>query len=78
MATSTQQGPGGRARPELDLSKADWQSGGRATGGAQVAFVEGFIAMRHGGSPGGPSLIFNPAEWRAFVLNARSGAFDLT
>ncbi|MFI5804691.1 DUF397 domain-containing protein [Streptomyces sp. NPDC051561] len=78
MATSTQQGPAGWVKPELDLSGANWQSSGRGTGGAQVAFVEGFIAMRHAGSPGGPSLIFNPAEWRAFVLNARSGAFDLT
>ncbi|MFI0980660.1 DUF397 domain-containing protein [Streptomyces sp. NPDC021093] len=78
MATSTQQGPVGSARPELDLSGADWQSGSKGAGDVQIAFVEGFIAMRNGAAPGSPSLIFNPAEWRAFVINARAGAFDLT
>lgn len=34
--------------------------------------------MRNGGKPENPSLIFSPAEWRAFVLNARDGEFDLT
>ncbi|MGX1881566.1 DUF397 domain-containing protein [Streptomyces sp. NPDC055287] len=67
-----------RDRPELDLSKADWQSGSRGAGDVQIAFVEGFIAMRNATAPGSPSLIFDPAEWRAFVLNARNGAFDLT
>ncbi|MFE3323496.1 DUF397 domain-containing protein [Streptomyces sp. NPDC059176] len=65
-------------KPELDLSKADWQSGSQGTGDVQIAFVEGFIAMRNGGRPEGPSLIFTPAEWRAFVINAREGEFDLT
>ncbi|WP_433548889.1 DUF397 domain-containing protein [Streptomyces sp. CA-294286] len=78
MATSTQHGPVGGTKPELDLSGADWQPGGRGADDVQIAFVEGFIAMRSASSPGTPSLIFNPAEWRAFVLNARNGAFDLT
>ncbi|MBT2524472.1 DUF397 domain-containing protein [Streptomyces sp. ISL-99] len=65
-------------KPEqLDLSKADWQSGSQGAGDVQIAFVEGFIAMRNATAPGSP-LIFNPAEWRAFVVNARNGAFDLT
>jgi hypothetical protein len=34
--------------------------------------------MRDGRSPDGPSLIFTPAEWNAFVLGARDGEFDLT
>lgn len=34
--------------------------------------------MRNAGKPGSPSLIFTPAEWRAFVVNARDGEFDLT
>ncbi|MGW7416464.1 DUF397 domain-containing protein [Streptomyces sp. NPDC054863] len=78
MATSTRYGLVGRAKPELDLSGADWQSGSKGAGDVQIAFVEGFIAMRNGATPGSPSLIFNPAEWRAFVVNARDGAFDLT
>ncbi|MEV8310512.1 DUF397 domain-containing protein [Streptomyces flavidovirens] len=64
-------------KPELDLSRADWQSGSQGAGDVQIAFVEGFIAMRNATAPGSP-LIFNPAEWRAFVVNARNGAFDLT
>ncbi|MFH8619519.1 DUF397 domain-containing protein [Streptomyces sp. NPDC017979] len=65
-------------KPELDLSRADWRSGSHGAGDVQIAFVEGFIAMRNGGRPGSPPLIFTPAEWRAFVLNARDGEFDLT
>ena len=65
-------------KPELDLSNADWQSSSQGTGDVQIAFVEGFIAMRNGGRPESPSLIFTPAEWRAFVVNAREGEFDLT
>ncbi len=48
------------------------------TGDVQIAFVEGFIAMRNSGSPESPSLIFTPAEWGAFVSGAREGEFDLT
>ncbi|MFE7133234.1 DUF397 domain-containing protein [Streptomyces sp. NPDC057638] len=68
----------GWEKPELDLSNADWQSSSRGAGDVQIAFVEGFIAMRNGGRPGSPSLIFTPGEWRAFVLNAREGEYDLT
>ncbi len=65
-------------KPELDLSNADWRSGSQGTGDVQIAFVEGFVAMRNGGRPGSPSLIFSPAEWQGFVTNARAGEFDLT
>lgn len=77
-STTTQQPFAGWDKPELDLSKADWRSSSQGTGDVQIAFVEGFIAMRNGGKPDNPSLIFSPAEWRAFVLNARDGEFDLT
>lgn len=62
-------------KPELDLSGADWQPGSRGVGDVQVAFVEGFIAMRNGERPDGPSLVFAPDEWRKFVLEARGGRF---
>ena len=76
--TTTTQMFSGWDKPELDLSNADWQSSSQGTGDVQIAFVEGYIAMRDGRSPEGPSLIFTPAEWRAFVLGARDGEFDLT
>ncbi|MET9438590.1 DUF397 domain-containing protein [Streptomyces sp. NPDC006551] len=76
--TTTQHAFAGWDKPELDLSNADWRSGSQGAGDVQIAFVEGFIAMRNGGRPEAPSLIFSPAEWRAFVVNAREGEFDLT
>lgn len=76
--TTTHQPLSGWNKPELDLSNADWRSGSQGNGDVQIAFVEGFIAMRNSGRPESPSLIFSPAEWRAFVINARDGEFDLT
>ncbi|MFD7551174.1 DUF397 domain-containing protein [Streptomyces sp. NPDC059816] len=77
--STTQQHPrAGWEKPELDLSNADWRSSSRGRGDVQIAFVEGFIAMRNSRRPESPSLIFTPAEWGAFVLNAREGEFDLT
>ncbi|NGO69916.1 DUF397 domain-containing protein [Streptomyces boncukensis] len=73
MADSTTTG-----QPDLDLSQAKWQSSSRGSGDVEIAFVEGFIAMRHGRRPDGPAIIFNPREWRAFVRGAREGEFDLT
>ncbi|OON77979.1 DUF397 domain-containing protein [Streptomyces tsukubensis] len=79
MAESTTQYTlAGWDKPDLDLTAADWRSGSQGAGDVQIAFVEGFIAMRNGAKPGSPSLIFTPAEWGAFVLNAREGEFDLT
>ena len=65
-------------RPDLDLSGAQWQSGSRGRGDVEIAFVEGYIAMRNGGTPDVPAVIFTPREWNAFVLGARDGQFDLT
>ncbi|MEU8437370.1 DUF397 domain-containing protein [Streptomyces sp. NPDC029216] len=67
-----------RERPELDLSGAEWQPGSRGVGEVQVAFVEGFIAMRDSDRPDDPSLIFPPRGWRKFVLGTRAGQFGLT
>jgi len=69
---------GGGRKPELDLAGADWLSSSQGVGDVQIAFVEGYIAMRDGRQPEGPVLVFTPAEWRAFVLGARDGEFDLT
>ncbi|WP_030676748.1 DUF397 domain-containing protein [Streptomyces rimosus] len=66
------------AGPELDLAGAAWQSSSQGMGDVQVAFVEGWIAMRNRRTPEVPALVFTPAEWRGFVLGARDGEFDLT
>ncbi|MER7787332.1 DUF397 domain-containing protein [Streptomyces sp. NPDC097640] len=65
-------------KPDLDLTAAQWRSSSQGVGDVEIAFVEGYIAMRHGRRPQDPALIFSPAEWRAFVIGARAGEFDLT
>ncbi|GAU67401.1 putative regulatory protein [Streptomyces sp. NBRC 110611] len=75
---TTEQRLVGGPRPDLDLTQAEWQSSTQGVGDVQVAFVEGYIAMRNRRDPEIPAVIFSPAEWRAFVLDAREGAFDLT
>ncbi|WP_424888645.1 DUF397 domain-containing protein [Streptomyces sp. XH2] len=77
MAESTTERPAGAIVPELDLGNAAWLPGSQGTGDVEIAFVEGFIAMRNGRDPG-PAVVFSPAEWRAFVRGAREGEFDLT
>ncbi|MFB8038964.1 DUF397 domain-containing protein [Streptomyces sp. NPDC056004] len=76
--TTAQHPFSGWDKPDLDLSNAQWRSGSQGAGDVQIAFVEGFVAMRNAGKPGSPSIVFTPAEWRAFVVNARGGEFDLT
>ncbi|MEU5187127.1 DUF397 domain-containing protein [Streptomyces klenkii] len=78
MAESTTERPAGGIVPELDLGNAAWLSSSQGTGNVQIAFVEGFIAMRNGRNPDGPALVFTPGDWRAFVRGAREGEFDLT
>lgn len=75
--TSGDQTSTGFKKPQLDLTDAAWQSSNEGSGDVQIAFVDGYIAMRDGRDPDGPALIFTPAEWRAFVLGARDGEFDL-
>ncbi|MEU8773724.1 DUF397 domain-containing protein [Streptomyces sp. NPDC048606] len=66
------------SRRTLDLSGADWRPGSGEAGDVQIAFVEGFIAMRNAERPDGPSLVFAPGGWRRFVLNAGGGTYDRT
>jgi Domain of unknown function (DUF397) len=66
--------------PASSLSGADWQAGRR--GDPEASRVElallpgGSIAMRHSGHPGGPALIYTPAEIEAFIAGAKDGDFD--
>ncbi|WP_225846769.1 DUF397 domain-containing protein [Streptomyces sp. HPF1205] len=79
MAESTAGQPlGDGKKPQIDLTGAEWLSSSKGSSDVQIAFVEGCIAMRDGRDPEGPALVFTPAEWRAFVLGARDGEFDLT
>jgi hypothetical protein len=35
------------------------------------------ITFRNSGDPGGPTLVFTPAEWAAFTAGVKDGEFDL-
>ncbi|MQA14005.1 MAG: DUF397 domain-containing protein [Pseudonocardiaceae bacterium] len=76
MATDDKAGVRGR----LDLSRAQWrrgsQTGDPGAGHLEIAFVDGYIAMRNSADPDGAVLVFTPAEWDAFVLGAEDGEFD--
>ncbi|MDH6143884.1 DUF397 domain-containing protein [Kitasatospora acidiphila] len=67
-------------KPKLDTTGAEWLSARQedgSPGDVQIAFVDGYIAMRDGRFPDGPVLVFTQAEWDAFVLGAQDGEFDL-
>ncbi|RAS57840.1 uncharacterized protein DUF397 [Lentzea atacamensis] len=70
-------------RGQLDLSGAQWQSGGGDPDEehVEVAFVrhtdgEMYAAMRMSTEPDGPVLVFTMTEWHAFVAGAKDGEFD--
>lgn len=63
----------------MDISRAIWQSapGGPEDEKVEVAYLEGgAVAMRNSKDPD-TVLRYTAAEWRAFVLGARDGEFDL-
>ena len=61
---------------DFDLTRAEWQISGEG-GRIQIAFVDNLIGMRDGHDPDGPVLVFDEAEWDAFVAGAKDGEFDL-
>ena len=65
----------------MDLSTAVWRKSSRpgSNGGQCVevaANLPGAVAVRDSKDPDGPSLLFTPGEWRAFVGGIKSGEFD--
>jgi hypothetical protein len=42
----------------------------------EIASAAGNIAIRDSKDPGGPILVYTPAEFGAFLHGARSGEFD--
>jgi hypothetical protein len=58
---------------DLDLAGADWKGKDEV----QIAFIDEWIVMRNGSDPQSPVLVFDHNEWRAFVLGARDGEFDI-
>ena len=65
----------------VDLATAVWRKSSRSgpltDNCVEVAFVNGYAAVRDSKDPDGPVLLFNTAEWDAFVEGAKDGEFDL-
>lgn len=64
-----------------DLSRAGWfkSSFSNGQGGNCVetcALPDGGRAVRHSKDPDGPTLVFTPAEWQAFITGVKVGEFD--
>ncbi|MEU8145109.1 DUF397 domain-containing protein [Nonomuraea sp. NPDC048901] len=67
------------AKKDVDLSQARWRTSSLSGTNGQcvaVAFVDGYVAVRHSKNAGGPSIIFTVDEWRAFTGGVRLGEFD--
>jgi hypothetical protein len=63
-----------------DIPAAAWRKARKSVhNGAcvEVAMLPGIVAVRDSKDPSGPVLSYEPAQWRAFLDSARSGAFDL-
>ncbi|MGI8446652.1 MAG: DUF397 domain-containing protein [Streptosporangiaceae bacterium] len=63
---------------EVDLSRAAWRKSTYSNGSGgnciEVARnLPGVVAIRDSKNPGGPALVFTPADWEAFAARLRSG-----
>ncbi|MBF6447487.1 MULTISPECIES: DUF397 domain-containing protein [Nocardia] len=63
-----------------DLSGAKWFKSSRSGGTkecVEVAFLDGgAVGVRDSKNPGGPALVFTPAEWDAFTSIVGNGGLD--
>ncbi len=70
-----------------DVPGAAWFKSSRSSGRSdciEVAVTAGskegsdhVIVVRDSKNPGGPQLVFTPAEWEAFTAGVRDGEFDI-
>jgi hypothetical protein len=64
------------------LNAAVWKKSSRSNGNGgnncvEVAILDADVAVRDSKNRSGPALIFNAAEWTAFVNSAKDGEFDI-
>ncbi|MCK2219944.1 DUF397 domain-containing protein [Actinomadura sp. ATCC 31491] len=64
----------------MDLTKAQWRkssfSGDNGGECVEVAELPDAVAVRDSKDPGGPKLLFTPAEWDAFLAGVKAAEFD--
>jgi S-adenosyl methyltransferase/Domain of unknown function (DUF397) len=63
-----------RARSFLRRIVTEWQLA--AISDETCTLPDGGRAVRHSKDPNGPTLIFTPAEWQAFIAGVKVGEFD--
>ncbi len=65
------------------LSDVSWRkssySGGNGGNCVEVAVLsDDNLAVRDSKDPGGPKLMFSPAEWRTFIASVKKDDLDLS
>lgn len=63
-----------------DLTGAVWHKSTRSGNGECVEVagnLSGVVALRDSKDPDGATLVFDRAEWAAFLAGVRAGEFDL-
>jgi len=60
----------------IDVDAVAWQRSGDGPDPVEIAFVDEWVLMRTGGRPGGDVLVFDHAEWDAFVRGVKDHEFD--
>jgi predicted secreted Zn-dependent protease len=62
----------------LDHKSLIWRTALSCDGGAcvEVAADRNLILMRNSRRPGGPLLVYTPAEWHEFISGVKQGDFD--
>ena len=64
---------------EPERQQLVWRKAERSSNNGQcveVASVVGKIIVRDSKDPGGPMLIYTPAEWTSFLDGTKKGKFD--